>query len=160
MCGAAGGLNSMHWGDFTGVSKAATWTARKWRERMGRSVRMPPIRDENEFNPNTSPAYRDLPPELIPRGEGIADVEQRVLEYWYDALVPDLHSGHEVLVVAHGKSVKVLIMHLDRMSEDDIDALMWRDGVPFLYELGGDMMPIQECHPLQRTLPLIQRTTS
>ena len=142
-------LNPMHWGDLTGQDKALM---RKWRQDYLTS-RTPPIREGNESNPNMSPACRDLPTGLLPRCESLADVEQRVLPYWYDVLVPDLRAGREVLLSAHGISLTVLMKNLDRSSGDYIaDGKNVSTGIPFLYELGSDMAPLEARHPLERAL--------
>ena len=132
-------LNSVHLGDFTGLDKAFV---QNWRRDYSTS-KPPPIRDDNEFNPNVSPAYRDLPSGLVPRSECLTDVEQRLLPYWYDALAPDLRSGHTVLVSASSSSVTMLMNHLDRSSEDYTADGSIATAVPFLYELGSDMTPVE-----------------
>ena len=137
-------LNTRHCGDLTGRNRSdvlARYGADQvWKWRRGYSTPAPPIRDDHGCNPNMSPAYRDLPPELLPRSECLADVEQRVMPYWYDALVPDLRAGSEVLVSTHGTPMKALIMHLDCINENDIADVNWGTGIPLLYELGSDMM--------------------
>ena len=149
-------LNERHYGDLTGLDKAETrarhGSEQLHRWRRGYATPPPPIRDDNEFNPNTMPAYRDLPPELLPRCECLADVVQRLLPYWYDALVPDLRAGHTVLVVAHGNSLRALVKHLDRIADDDIADLNIGTGIPLHYVLGDDMTPLESLHPLGRAL--------
>ena len=58
---------------------------------------------------------------------------QRMLPYWYDAIVPDLHVGKTVLVVAHGNSLRALVKHLDGISDDAIAALNIPTGIPLMY---------------------------
>jgi len=149
-------LNERHYGDLTGLDKVET------RERHGaeqlhvwrRSYDSPPpaITEDNAFNPNNSPAYDELPPELIPLTECLRDVVERMLPYWYDRLVPDLRAGHTVLVAAHGNSLRALVKHLDGISDDDIPGLNLPTGMPIHYELGPDLMPIDAKHPPERAL--------
>ncbi len=149
-------LNERHYGDLTGLNKAETRARhgdeqlQRWRR--GYATPPPPIRDDNEHNPNASPAYADLPPELVPRSECLADVVQRLLPYWYDALVPDLRRGHVVLVAAHGNSLRALVKHLDGISDDDIAELNIGTGIPFHYVLGDDMAPLEAMPTLRRAL--------
>ena len=65
-------------------------------------------------NVRHDPRYADLPPEVVPDTECLADVVERMLPYWYDAIVPDLQPGRTVLVAAHGNSLRALVKHLER----------------------------------------------
>ncbi len=149
-------LNERHYGDLTGQDKAQARATHgdeqlhRWRR--GYDTPPPPMSPTNRFNPNTSPAYAGLPPELLPPAECLADVVTRMLPYWYDALVPDLRSGKVVLVVAHGNSLRALVKHLDNISDTDIPDLNIGTGIPLHYELGADMSPLQALHPLERAL--------
>ena len=149
-------LNERHYGDLTGLDKAATRIAhgdeqlQRWRR--GYDTPPPPIRDDNEFNPNDSPVYADLAPDLMPLTESLADVLTRMLPYWQNAVVDDLRRGHTVMVSAHGNSLRALAKHLDRISDDDIGALNIPTGMPLHYVLGTDMLPVEDKHPLERAL--------
>ena len=81
------------------------------------------------------PRYTALPPELMPRTECLADVVERALPYWYDAIVPDLLTGRTVLVAAHGNSLRALVKHLDQVSDADIVGLNIPTGIPLRYDL-------------------------
>lgn len=149
-------LNERHYGDLTGLDKAATRIAhgdeqlQRWRR--GYDTPPPPISGDNEFNPNNSPLYADVSADLLPLTESLADVLARLLPYWEDAIVGDLRAGHTVLVSAHGNSLRALAKHLDQISDTDIGALNIPTGMPLHYELGEDMTPIEPKHPLQRAL--------
>ena len=65
----------------------------------------------------------------------------RVLPYWVDVLTADLLAGRVPLVVAHGNSLRALIMHLDQMSEDEVVELNIPTGIPLCYELDGVLRP-------------------
>ena len=149
-------LNERHYGDLTGLDKAATREAhgdeqlQRWRR--GYDTPPPPIRPDNEFNPNNSPVYADLPPGTIPLTESLADVLARLLPYWQDAIAGDLRAGHTVLVSAHGNSLRALAKHLDGISDTDIGALNIPTGMPLHYELGPDLFPTEAKHPLERAL--------
>ena len=149
-------LNERHYGDLTGLDKAATRIAhgdeqlQRWRR--GYDTPPPPIRGDNEFNPNDSAVYADLSPELMPLTESLKDVLARLLPYWEDAIVGDLRRGHTVMVSAHGNSLRALAKHLDRISDDGIGALNIPTGMPLHYELGPDLLPTEPKHPLERAL--------
>jgi 2,3-bisphosphoglycerate-dependent phosphoglycerate mutase len=140
-------LNERHYGDLTGRNKAET--AAKYGEdqvkvwRRSYDVPPPPIAADNEHNPNHDDRYADLPPELVPQAECLADVVGRMMPYWYDGVVPDLVAGRTVLVVAHGNSLRALVKHLEQIADDDITELNIPTGVPLSYELGDDLMPLE-----------------
>ncbi len=149
-------LNERHYGNLTGKNKTEIKNQygdeqlMKWRR--GYNTPPPPITPENQFNPNNSPAYADLPPELLPASECLADVMARMLPYWNGIISDDLAAGHTVLIVAHGNSLRALVKHLDNISDDDIAELNLGTGIPFYYELNDNMTPVKDLHPLQRAL--------
>jgi 2,3-bisphosphoglycerate-dependent phosphoglycerate mutase len=141
-------LNERHYGDLTGKDKRQTteeFGAEQvliWRRSY--DIPPPPISPENEFNPNDDPRYADLPIELVPNSECLADVVERMLPYWYDAIVPDLAIGRDVLVVAHGNSLRALVKHLEGISEEEIPQLNIPTGVPLVYELDSHGRPTDD----------------
>ncbi len=140
-------LNERHYGALQGRSKRQT------RERYGdeqftlwrRSYDTPPPPLEGEALTAEAedPRYAVIPDELRPRTECLKDVLARMLPYWYDGIVPDLHDGRLVLVSAHGNSLRALVKHLDGISDEDIVGLNIPTGVPLLYELGADLSPLR-----------------
>jgi 2,3-bisphosphoglycerate-dependent phosphoglycerate mutase len=132
-------LNERHYGALQGKNKAQT------REEYGEEQFMlwrrsydvppPPIADDDPLSQVTDPRYAALPDELIPRSECLKDVLERMLPYWYDAIVTDLAAGRAVLVAAHGNSLRALVKHLDGISDEDIAALNLPTGIPLVYEL-------------------------
>lgn len=66
----------------------------------------------------------------------------RVLPYWYDAIAPDLMAGRDVLVAAHGNSLRALVMHLDGLDREDVSRLDIPTGLPRLYELDAALRPV------------------
>src|SRR6266849_3632112 len=73
-----------------------------------------------------------------PGGESLADTAARVLPYWESHILPDLKAGRNLLVVAHGNSLRALVMHLDGLTREQVVALEIPTGVPLLYELAAD----------------------
>lgn len=74
-----------------------------------------------------------------PNGESLKDTAERVLPYWHSHIEPDLKAGKNILVVAHGNSLRALIMHLDKLTGDEVVKLEIPTGEPILYEFDGDM---------------------
>lgn len=149
-------LNERHYGDLTGRNKAETVErygedqVKVWRRSY--DVPPPPIASDNEFNPNDDPRYTSMPPELVPATECLKDVVERMLPYWYDAIVADLSAGRKVLVAAHGNSLRALVKHLQGISDEAITELNIPTGVPLRYELGEDFMPLEDLPVDQRYL--------
>jgi 2,3-bisphosphoglycerate-dependent phosphoglycerate mutase len=73
-----------------------------------------------------------------PEGESLADTAARVLPYWESRILPDLLAGRNVLVAAHGNSLRALVMHLEGLSREQVLALEIPTGVPILYDIGPD----------------------
>ena len=139
-------LNERHYGALQGLDKAAT--AAKYGDEQvliwRRSYSEPPplATPDDERYPGHDRRYADLAPEEIPRGESLADTVARFLPYWHGAIVPDLKAGKRVLIAAHGNSLRALVKHLDRVSEDEIVGLNIPTGIPLVYELDDDLQPI------------------
>ena len=139
-------LNERHYGDLQGKNKAQTLEQygeeqfMLWRRSY--DTPPPPIAADGEFSQFNDPRYEDLPSEARPLTECLADVVERMLPYWYDAIVPDLRLGQVTLVVAHGNSLRALVKHLDGISDADIAGLNIPTGIPLLYELDDDLRPV------------------
>ena len=139
-------LNERHYGDLQGKNKAQTLEQygeeqfMLWRRSY--DTPPPPIAADGEFSQFNDPRYAELPSEERPLTECLADVVERMLPYWYDAIVPDLRLGQVTLVVAHGNSLRALVKHLDGISDADIAGLNIPTGIPLLYELDDDLRPV------------------
>jgi 2,3-bisphosphoglycerate-dependent phosphoglycerate mutase len=139
-------LNERHYGALQGLNKKET--AEKfgaeqvhiWR----RSYDTPPapLDLDDPGHPRFDPRYRDLPPEVLPATECLADVVERMLPYWADAIAPRLMHNERVIIAAHGNSLRALIMHLEGISKDDISELNLPTGVPIAYELDETLRPV------------------
>ena len=138
-------LNERHYGALQGKDKKQTLDEfgeeqfMRWRRSYDEPP--PPIDDGDKWSQAGDPRYADLPPELMPRTECLADVVHRMLPYWYDAVVPDLRLGRTVLVAAHGNSLRALVKHLDDMDEQSVVGLNIPTGIPLLYELDEQLRP-------------------
>ncbi|RNL84039.1 phosphoglyceromutase [Halostreptopolyspora alba] len=138
-------LNERHYGALQGKDKAQT------REEYGeeqfmiwrRSYDTPPptLADDAAYSQVGDRRYADLPPELMPRTECLADVVSRMLPYYYDAIVPDIVAGRTVLVAAHGNSLRALVKHLDGIDDETIAGLNIPTGIPLVYELDDRLTP-------------------
>ena len=120
-------LNGRHYGALQGRYKADVLRQhgeeqfRLWR----RSYHVPPPPSDavSWSAQSADPRYLALPPEVLPRAESLADVSDRLLPYWYDAIVPDLRAGGCVLVVSHGNTLRALVKQLESIPDDLITEL-------------------------------------
>ena len=135
-------LNERHYGGLQGKNKAQVRAEygdeqfMAWRRSY--DVPPPPIADDDPLSQARDPRYALLPGDLMPRTECLRDVVWRMLPYWYDAIVPELAASRTVLVVAHGNSLRALVMHLDGLTREQVLELEIPTGVPLLYELATD----------------------
>ncbi len=140
-------LNERHYGALQGKDKAATLAEfgeeqfMRWRRSY--DTPPPPLAEDAEYSQFHDPRYAALPPELRPRTECLADVVDRMLPYWYDAIVPDLLAGLTVLIAAHGNSLRALIKHLDDLSNEAVVELNVPTGIPLRYDLDETLRPKQ-----------------
>lgn len=130
-------LNERHYGALQGLDKKAT-TERHGAEqtnlwRRSYDVPPPPVDTDHPEHPASDPRYRLLPPDVLPASECLADVVVRVLPYWHDVVAPQLMAGLDVLVVAHGNSLRALMMHLERIGRDEIAEVNIPTGAPRRY---------------------------
>jgi len=72
-----------------------------------------------------------------PGGESLKDTAERALPYYERRIRPDLMAGKTILVTAHGNSLRALVMHLDRLSHEEVLELNIPTGVPLLYEFNS-----------------------
>ncbi len=143
-------LNERHYGALQGLDKKQTAAEHGadqvhiWRRSY--STPPPPLALDDERHPRHDIRYADLPPELLPATECLQDVVERMMPYWYDAIVPDLRQGRAVIVAAHGNSLRALVKHLDGISDDDIPALNIPTGIPLVYELDADLRKVTSAY--------------
>ncbi len=139
-------LNERHYGALQGLDKAQTvaehGAAQVLIWRRSYDVRPPPLGEDDPRHPRFDPRYADIDPALLPAGESLKDTLARVLPFWEARVVPELRAGKNVLIVAHGNSLRALVKMLDRMSERDIIEFNIPTGIPILYELDEQIQPV------------------
>ena len=139
-------LNERHYGALQGKDKAETLEEfgndqfMLWR----RSFDVPPpeLADDDQYSQVGDPRYVGIDGD-VPRTESLKIVIDRMLPYWESAIIPDLEAGKTVLVTAHGNSLRGLVKHLDGISDADIAELNIPTGIPLVYKLGADFMPLE-----------------
>lgn len=138
-------LNERHYGSLQGLDKKETaekYGAEQvmaWRRSF--DVPPPPLDPSDERHPGHDARYSDVDPSELPSTECLSDVVKRMLPYWHDEIEPQIRNGLTPLIVAHGNSLRALVMHLDGLSKEEIVALNIPTGIPLLYELDSEMEP-------------------
>ena len=135
-------LNERHYGGLTGLDKQET------RDRHGdeqvhvwrRSFDVPPpdMEPGSDYDLAADPRYAGID---VPRTESLKLTIERVLPYWEAAILPQLAAGQTVIVAAHGNSLRALVKHLSRISDEDITGLEIPTGQPIVYEFDASMKP-------------------
>jgi 2,3-bisphosphoglycerate-dependent phosphoglycerate mutase len=140
-------LNERHYGALQGLNKAEMAAKHGERQvqiwRRSYDVRPPELDPSDESAPGRDPRYRGLRPEELPLTECLADTVARVVPYWRDVIAPVVARGQQVIVAAHGNSLRALVKHLDGIGDDEIVGLNIPTGIPLVYELTDDLRPIR-----------------
>lgn len=140
-------LNERHYGALQGLNKAET--AAKFGEaqvlqwRRAYAIAPDPLSPDDPRHPRFDARYRRVPASDLPATECLRDTVARVVPFWNDSIAPAVRSGRQVLVSAHGNSLRALIKHLDGISDDDIVGVNIPTGQPLVYELGDDLRPLR-----------------
>ncbi|MGH8709954.1 MAG: 2,3-diphosphoglycerate-dependent phosphoglycerate mutase [Burkholderiales bacterium] len=140
-------LNERHYGALQGLNKAET--AAKFGEqqvllwRRSYDVRPPALDKSDSRYPGNDSRYRGLPEKYLPLTECLKDTVARFLPYWNETIVPAVKSGQNVIMVAHGNSLRALVMYLDHISSEEILELNIPTGIPLVYELDNNLLPLK-----------------
>jgi 2,3-bisphosphoglycerate-dependent phosphoglycerate mutase len=139
-------LNERHYGALQGLDKAQTVAkhgeaqVKIWRRSY--DIPPPPLAFDDPRHPRFDPRYAGVDPASLPAAESLKDTLSRVLPFWESRIVPELRAGQNVLIVAHGNSLRALVKMLDMMSESDIVEFNIPTGVPILYELDEQLQSL------------------
>ena len=136
-------LNERHYGALQGLDKAETAEKHSaeqvkiWR----RSYATPPpsLDDDDERLPAKDPKYSEVPVNLLPKTEALKNTVDRFIPYWLKEIVPSIKAGKNVLICAHGNSLRALVKHLDQVSDEEIVELNIPTGIPLVYELDENL---------------------
>jgi 2,3-bisphosphoglycerate-dependent phosphoglycerate mutase len=140
-------LNERHYGALQGLDKAQTVEkhgeaqVKIWRRSY--DIPPPPLEVSDKRHPIHDRRYAQLDPRVLPASESLKDTLARVLPFWNDRIVAELKAGKNVLVVAHGNSLRAVVKMLDNVSEAEITELNIPTGVPLVYELDAGLKPLK-----------------
>jgi 2,3-bisphosphoglycerate-dependent phosphoglycerate mutase len=138
-------LNERHYGALQGLNKAETVArhgeaqVKIWR----RSYDIPPpaLDAADPRHPRFDVRYATVDPALLPATESLKDTLARVQPFWESRIAPELRAGRNVLVAAHGNSLRAMVKMLDHVAESEIVELNIPTGAPLLYELDETLSP-------------------
>jgi 2,3-bisphosphoglycerate-dependent phosphoglycerate mutase len=139
-------LNERHYGALQGLDKAET--AREYGDaqvltwRRSYDIPPPPLAPEDPRSERGDPRYAALAPAQVPLTECLQDTVARVLPLWHGELAPQIRAGKQLLISAHGNSMRALVKYLDGISDADIVGVNIPNGIPLVYTLDAELRPI------------------
>ena len=140
-------LNERHYGGLQGLNKSET-AAKHGEEQVmiwRRSYDIPPpeLDVSDERHPSKDSRYDHLPAVILPKTESLALTVDRVLPFWFDQICPVVKEGKNVIVAAHGNSLRAIVKYLSKMSNEEIIKYNIPTATPFVYEFDRDMNPLK-----------------
>ncbi|HEY4499548.1 MAG TPA: 2,3-diphosphoglycerate-dependent phosphoglycerate mutase [Candidatus Paceibacterota bacterium] len=141
-------LNERHYGKLQGLNKSdiakqyGVEQVLAWRRSY--DARPPALDKNHPYYPGNDPKYRSVEEKYLPVAESLKDAVERLLPYWQEAIAPALRENKNVLVAAHGNSLRGLMKSLESISDREIMDVEIPTGKPLLYELDSKFCPIQK----------------
>jgi 2,3-bisphosphoglycerate-dependent phosphoglycerate mutase len=139
-------LNERHYGSLQGLNKAemaerfGEQQVQVWRRSY--DIPPPPLTADDPRHPRNDPRYADAPQSELPLTECLKDTVQRFLPHWNDVIAPQVLAGRQVIIAAHGNSLRALVKYLDDVGDKEIVALNIPTGAPLVYELDESLKPL------------------
>ena len=141
-------LNERHYGNLQGLNKAET--ARKYGDdqvllwRRSYDIPPPKMKSDDKRHPKNDKMYKDIDPKVLPNGESLKNTLNRVSPLWRNNILPKLKKGKNVLIVAHGNSLRAIVKMLKKISNEDILKLNIPTGMPYLFEFSNEFEIIKD----------------
>jgi 2,3-bisphosphoglycerate-dependent phosphoglycerate mutase len=140
-------LNERHYGALQGLNKSET--AKKYGDEQvliwRRSYDTPPMAldEDDERYPGNDVRYKNLSKNELPLQESLKDTVARFTPLWNSQIKPDIQAGENLIIAAHGNSLRALVKIIDNVPEEEIVHLNIPTGTPLIYELTDDLKPIK-----------------
>ncbi len=139
-------LNERHYGALQGLNKQETVDKHGKEQvliwRRSYDIPPPPVDESSEYFPGNDPMYANVPKSELPKTESLKLTEDRFMSEWTDKIVPQIKAGKNILIAAHGNTLRALVKHLDNISSEEITELNIPTGIPLIYELDDNLKPI------------------
>ena len=106
-------------------------------------VAPPPVSESDPRYPANQAAYRDVPRDLLPRAETMADAMARMAPLWHERIAPAIRQGRRVLIVGHKNILRAMVKQIGDLDAADVERLGIRTGQPWVFELDRALKPIR-----------------
>lgn len=136
-------LNEKHYGALQGLNKAET--AEKYGDeqvliwRRSYDIAPLPLKTDDTRNPRFEIRYKNVPVSKLPLTESLKDTVERILPYWEEEIFPSLHTASQILVAAHGNSLRGIIKYLKNIPDEEIVHLNLPTAVPYVFEFDDNL---------------------
>ncbi len=141
-------LNEKHYGMLQGLNKAET--AAKYGDeqvlvwRRSYDIAPDPLAMDDPRSPRKDIRYNELSDTEIPLTESLLDTVNRIVPYWQETIFPSLKQYDQIVVAAHGNSLRGIIKYLKNISNSDIISLNLPTAVPYVFEFGDSMTLVKD----------------
>lgn len=141
-------LNEKHYGNLQGLNKAET--AKKYGDEQvlvwRRSYDIPPtaLEKDDERSPFQDSRYAEVSEQDLPLTESLKETVARMLPYWEEVIKPSLEKEEEILVAAHGNSLRAVVKTLKNISDEEIVHLNLPTGIPYVFEFDDNMNLVKD----------------
>lgn len=141
-------LNEKHYGALQGLNKSET--AEKYGDeqvliwRRSYDIPAPALSPEDPRNPRYDPRYKEVDPAMLPITESLKDTVDRILPYWKKEIFPSLKECDQILVAAHGNSLRGIIKYLKNIPDDEIVGLNLPTAVPYVFDFDDELNLIDD----------------
>ena len=141
-------LNEKHYGMLQGLDKAET--AKKYGDDQvliwRRSYDIPPaaLEEKDERSPYMEERYKKVDRKDLPLTESLKDTVDRILPYWENEILASLKDNDEIIVAAHGNSLRGIVKYLKNISEKDILTFNIPTGIPYVFEFDKDLNVVKD----------------
>lgn len=141
-------LNEKHYGMLQGLNKAET--AEKYGEeqvlrwRRSYDIAPAPLEEDDARSPRVDARYAGVEARNLPLTESLKDTVARIMPYWEGTIKPSFRGHDDVIVAAHGNSLRAIVKELKGISDEDIIALNIPTGIPYVFEFDGDLNLVKD----------------
>ena len=146
-------LNERHYGALTGLNKIETAKkiggAKVHEFRRSWDIKPEPLDKKSPYHPLNIPAYKEVPIKFIPDTESLKDTFERVVSFFNEKIKDNLENKN-ILISAHGNSIRALCKHLFKLNNNQISELEIPTGNPLLIEINKDLI-IDKCEYLDKS---------
>lgn len=138
-------LNERHYGGLQGLNKAET-AAQYGDEqvliwRRSYATLPPDLLETDERYAGREVRYASIEAEKFPKAEALKETVERVVPFFESEILPKIKAGRQLIIAAHGNSLRALVKYLDRISDEEIVKINIPTGVPLVYEFDDAMKP-------------------